>query len=287
MMTRTALMGADDAMYILNSSDGLIEVICLFFFFQAEDGIRDADVTGVQTCALPISFRPKPASTSRRVFCVLGSGSRGNSTWVRTEKTRLLVDAGFGRKAAAARLSAVGECLDGCDAILVSHEHQDHIGGLRSLALRLKAPVYISAATRDAIRWDPRITAFEPFTPGETFTIGDVRIHPFSVPHDAADPVAFTFEAEGIRVGVVTDLGYIPEVVKQRVRGCQCLVFESNHDLDMLKVGPYPWFVKQRVMSRHGHLSNHSTAEFLSQDYDGQAPAAVLANLSEDNNHPE
>ena len=220
-------------------------------------------------------------------ICVLGSGSRGNSTWVRTEKTRLLVDAGFGRKAAAARLSAVGECLDGCDAILVSHEHQDHIGGLRSLALRLKAPVYISAATRDAIRWDPRITAFEAFTAGETFTIGDVRIHPFSVPHDAADPVAFTFEAEGIRVGVVTDLGYIPEVVKQRVRGCHCLVFESNHDLDMLKVGPYPWFVKQRVMGRHGHLSNYATAAFLGEDYDGAAQVLVLAHLSETNNHPE
>ena len=220
-------------------------------------------------------------------ICVLGSGSRGNSTWVRTEKTRLLVDAGFGRKAVAARLSAAGECVDGCNAILVSHEHQDHISGLRSLALRLKAPIYISAATRDAIRWDPRITAFEPFTPGETFTIGDVRIHPFSVPHDAADPVAFTFEAEGIRVGVVTDLGYIPEVVKQRVRGCHCLVFESNHDLDMLKVGPYPWFVKQRVMSRHGHLSNYATAAFLGEDYDGAAQVLVLAHLSETNNHPE
>jgi phosphoribosyl 1,2-cyclic phosphodiesterase len=218
---------------------------------------------------------------------VLGSGSRGNSTWVRTEKTRLLVDAGFGRKAVAARLSAVGERVDGCDAILVSHEHQDHVGGLRSLALRLKAPIYISAATRDAIRWDPRITAFEAFTAGETFSIGDVRIHPFSVPHDAADPVAFTFEAEGIRVGVVTDLGYIPEVVKQRVRGCHCLVFESNHDLDMLKVGPYPWFVKQRVMGRHGHLSNYATAAFLGEDYDGAAQVLVLAHLSETNNHPE
>jgi len=220
-------------------------------------------------------------------ICVLGSGSRGNSTWVRTEKTRLLVDAGFGRKAAAARLSVAEERLDGCDAILVSHEHQDHISGLRSLALRLKVPIYISAATRDAIRWDPRITAFEAFTAGETFTIGDVEIHPFSVPHDAADPVAFTFEAEGIRVGVVTDLGYIPEVVKQRVRGCHCLVFESNHDLDMLKVGPYPWFVKQRVMSRHGHLSNHATAAFLGEDYDGAAQVLVLAHLSETNNHPE
>ena len=220
-------------------------------------------------------------------ICVLGSGSRGNSTWVRTEKTRLLVDAGFGRKAAAARLSVADERLDGCDAILVSHEHQDHISGLRSLALRLKVPIYISAATLDAIRWDPRITAFEAFTAGETFTIGDVEIHPFSVPHDAADPVAFTFEAEGIRVGVVTDLGYIPEVVKQRVRGCHCLVFESNHDLDMLKVGPYPWFVKQRVMSRHGHLSNYATAAFLGEDYDGAAQVLVLAHLSETNNHPE
>ena len=220
-------------------------------------------------------------------ICVLGSGSRGNSTWLRTEKTRLLVDAGFGRKVAAARLSVADERLDGCDAILVSHEHQDHISGLRSLALRLKVPIYISAATRDAIRWDPRITAFEAFTAGETFTIGDVEIHPFSVPHDAADPVAFTFEAEGIRVGVVTDLGYIPEVVKQRVRGCHCLVFESNHDLDMLKVGPYPWFVKQRVMSRHGHLSNYATAAFLGEDYDGAAQVLVLAHLSETNNHPE
>jgi phosphoribosyl 1,2-cyclic phosphodiesterase len=101
------------------------------------------------------------------------------------------------------------------------------------------------------------------------------------------DPVAFCLEAQGLKIGLVTDLGYIPEIVKQRVRGCHCLIFESNHDLDMLKVGPYPWYVKQRVMSRHGHLSNHATAEFLSQDYDGQAQVVVLAHLSENNNHPE
>jgi phosphoribosyl 1,2-cyclic phosphodiesterase len=229
---------------------------------------------------------PRGRPLSVRI-CVLGSGSRGNSTWIRTEKTRLLVDAGFGRKETLARLSAAGERAEGCDAILISHEHQDHISGLRSLALRLKVPVYISATTRAAMRWDPRLRAVELFTPGETFSIGDVTIHPFSVPHDAADPVAFTFEAEGVKAAVVTDLGYIPEVVKQRVRGCQCLVFESNHDLDMLKVGPYPWFVKQRVMSRHGHLSNHSTAAFLGEDYDGGAQVLVLAHLSETNNHPE
>ncbi len=222
--------------------------------------------------------------------CVLGSGSRGNSTWIRTERTCLLVDAGLGRKETAARLSVVGEQLESCNAILVSHEHQDHISGLRSLALRVKAPIYISAVTRQVITWDSRLVAsgaLHLFTPGETFSIGDIEIHPFSIPHDAADPVAFTFEAEGFKAGVVTDLGYIPEVVKQRVRGCHCLVFESNHDLEMLKVGPYPWFVKQRVMSRHGHLSNLSTAKFLSEDYDGGAQVLVLAHLSETNNHPE
>jgi phosphoribosyl 1,2-cyclic phosphodiesterase len=222
--------------------------------------------------------------------CVLGSGSRGNSTWIRTEQTCLLVDAGFGRRETVARLSAVGESFEKCQAILVSHEHQDHINGLRALALRLKIPIYISAVTRDVITWDPRFQAsgaFEVFTPGETFTIGDVEVHPFSIPHDAADPVAFTFEAEGLKAAVVTDLGYIPEVVKQRVRGSHCLVFESNHDVEMLRVGPYPWFVKQRVMSRHGHLSNLTTAQFLSEDYDGAAQVLVLAHLSETNNHPE
>lgn len=223
-------------------------------------------------------------------ICVLGSGSRGNSTWIRTEKTALLIDAGFGRKETASRLASVGERLEDLKAIVVSHEHQDHISGLRGLALRLKAPIYISAVTRRVITWDPRLAAaggFEVFSPGESFTIGDVEIHPFSVPHDAADPVAFTLVAEGVKAAVVTDLGYIPEVVKQRVRGCHCLVFESNHDLDMLKVGPYPWFIKQRVMSRHGHLSNLSTARFLTEDYDGAAEVLVLAHLSETNNHPE
>lgn len=219
--------------------------------------------------------------------CVLGSGSRGNSTWVATEKTRLLVDAGFSKKETYARLAAVNETPERCDALVISHEHADHINGLRALALELKVPIYISPATRDTIHWDPKINAFEMFTAGEKFSIGDIQITPFSIPHDAADPVAFTFEAQGIKIGLVTDLGCIPEVVKQRVRGCHCLIFESNHDLEMLKVGPYPWYVKQRVMSRHGHLSNRTTGEFLSEGYDGQAQVLVLAHLSETNNHPE
>jgi phosphoribosyl 1,2-cyclic phosphodiesterase len=218
---------------------------------------------------------------------VLGSGSRGNSTLVATERTRLLLDAGFSKKETCARLASVGETADGLDAIVISHEHTDHIQGLRSVALSLRVPIYVSRATREAIRWDPRLEAFEHFRAGEKFAIGNIEITPFTVPHDAADPVAFTLEAEGVKIGVVTDLGYIPEVVKQHVRGCQCLIFESNHDLEMLRLGPYPWYVKQRVMSRHGHLSNHATSEFLSSDYDGAAAVLVLAHLSENNNHPE
>jgi phosphoribosyl 1,2-cyclic phosphodiesterase len=218
---------------------------------------------------------------------VLGSGSRGNSTLVVTEKTRLLVDAGFSKKETYARLASVGECADGCAALLITHEHSDHITGLKALALDLKMPVYISPETRAAIQWDKRITAIEPITAGKKFIVGDIEVTPFSIPHDAADPVAFTLESQGIKVGVVTDLGYVPEVVKQHLRGCHCLIFESNHDLEMLKVGPYPWYVKQRVMSRHGHLSNRTTAEFLTQDFDGVAQVLVLAHLSENNNHPE
>jgi phosphoribosyl 1,2-cyclic phosphodiesterase len=221
---------------------------------------------------------------------VLGSGSRGNCTWIATEKTRLLVDAGFGFKETSARLAAAGQTLQGCDAIVISHEHQDHIGGLRSLVMKLKIPVYIAPAAHDAVRWDEKmrsVAAFEMFDPGRKFRVGDIEFSPFSIPHDAADPVAFAFEAQGIKAAVVTDLGYIPEIVKQHVRSCHCLIFESNHDLEMLKVGPYPWFVKQRVMSRQGHLSNRTTAQFLSDDYDGSAQVVVLAHLSDANNHPE
>ncbi len=219
--------------------------------------------------------------------CILASGSRGNSALVATEKTRLLIDAGLSKKETYKRLAAVGERTDGFDAVVISHEHSDHINGLTALALDLAVPIYITAATRDSIRWDSRLGSFVLFGPGEKFTIGDIEVTPFSIPHDAADPVAFTCQAEGVKVGLVTDLGCIPEMVKQRVRGCHCLVFESNHDLDMLKVGPYPWYLKQRLLSRHGHLSNRATGQFLSEDFDGQAQVLVLAHLSEVNNHPE
>jgi len=220
-------------------------------------------------------------------ICVLGSGSRGNSTLIATGKTRLLIDAGFSKRETYARLAAVGERSNRFDAIVISHEHSDHIRGLATLAIDSGAPVYINAATRDVIPWHRCVKAFEIFRAGETFTVGNIEVTPFSVPHDAADPVAFRIDTQGIRIGVVTDLGCIPALVKRQIRGCHCLVFESNHDLEMLRMGPYPWHVKQRVMSRHGHLSNLATAEFLRDDFDGAAQVLVLAHLSENNNDPE
>jgi len=223
--------------------------------------------------------------------CVLGSGSKGNCTLVATEKTRLLIDAGLSCRETYTRLATISESPEGLSAVVISHEHTDHINGLRVLALNGNLPVYISRPTCEVVCRDEemrkKLPAFQYFAPSEKFTIGDIEVTPFPVPHDATDPVAFTLDAQGIRISVVTDLGYVPEIVKQRVKGSQVLIFESNHDLEMLKVGPYPWHVKQRVMSRQGHLSNNATADFLSEEFDGIAQVLVLAHLSETNNHPE
>jgi phosphoribosyl 1,2-cyclic phosphodiesterase len=133
----------------------------------------------------------------------------------------------------------------------------------------------------------PKLARLEIFSAGRSFQIADVTVSAFTIPHDAADPVGFTFRAEGTKIAVATDLGYIPASVCDHLRKCDVLVVESNHDLEMLRVGPYPWSVKQRVMSRVGHLSNESLAQFFAKDYDGGASYIVLAHLSEQNNHPE
>ena len=226
---------------------------------------------------------------------VLASGSNGNCTLVCGGGTRLLVDAGLSCRELLRRLALCGESASRIDAILITHEHSDHVGGLRVLAKRLKVPVYMTADTHDAYRRYARDSAgnrirlerLEKFRAGCAFQIGDVTVMPFTIPHDAIDPVGLTFCSEGIKVGVCTDLGYMPASVRHHIRGCQVLMIESNHDLEMLRGGPYPWAVKQRVMSRVGHLSNDALADFLTTDYDGGAEFLILAHLSEQNNHPE
>ena len=340
---------------------------------------------------------------------VLASGSRGNATVVTGGRTSVLVDAGVSCREIVKRMLAAGEDPGRLDAILITHEHQDHVQGLSVLARKLGIPVYFTEATHRAwMRWmvpqkrmtyadwlagrkaeaarkvaeaeragsPPEAEAANPFyreaelaecaaeaeafareeagsreqgagsrtqeaglrkqeaevchpgqpaptngratfagepaqsTPatkwpvlsaedpcalpgveyfraGRVFSIGDLTISAFTIPHDAADPVGFVLESEGVRIGLATDLGYMPANVSEQLRRCDVVMLESNHDLGMLRDGPYPWSVKQRVLSRVGHLSNAAASEFLEKGYDGQAAYVVLAHLSESNNLPE
>ena len=293
-------------------------------------------------------------------FTVLASGSKGNSTVVSGGHTRILVDAGLSCRELFKRMKLAGEEPETLDAIIITHEHQDHVGGLAVIARKLGIPVYFTEATHRAwMRWltprtqmtyaqwieqcrqqaatrqaeesgsaaevelecdceesevlaiaaavdspapstasvlkstaapvkDPTwLHSVEYFEAGRPFQIGDIAVSPFTIPHDAADPVGFVFQAEGVRMAFATDLGYVTPNVKQQLKGVDLLLLESNHDLEMLRDGPYPWQVKQRVLSRVGHLSNDATAEFLETSYDGQATYVILGHLSESNNLPE
>ena len=348
---------------------------------------------------------------------VLASGSKGNSTVIASQRTRVLVDAGLSCRELLRRMHIAGEDPARLDAILVTHEHIDHVCGVAVLARRLGIPVFFTEPTHRAWvrmltprttmtyakwldhlaaeklaraeqtakiptyavatttqnghpersaaeskdlhfagsattpgapplapeRWEeppqtspealesiasisaeaaaldptlnrsddpntplelpieeecdpaPERTRQDPtylpsveyFRPGHHFTIGDLEIDPFTIPHDAADPCGFVFSSGGIRMAIATDLGYVPPNVKAALKRIDVLLLESNHDLEMLRDGPYPWSVKQRVLSRVGHLSNDATAEFLERDYDGGAHTIVLGHLSESNNAPE
>ena len=312
-------------------------------------------------------------------FTVLASGSKGNSTIVTGGRTRILVDAGLSCRELFRRMKLAGEAAETLDAIIITHEHSDHVGGLAVTARKLGIPVYITEGTHRAwMRWlaprrqmtyaqwleqcrkqaaerqaeaecaqfdcasetdgaseadegdeavqggcdsaaavspgmdtasepDPELDteaaapervpsrkeeptwlpSVEYFQAGQPFEIGDIAVSPFTIPHDAADPVGFVFCAEGVRMAHATDLGYIPPNVKAQLKAVDLLLLESNHDLEMLRDGPYPWSVKQRVLSRVGHLSNETAADFLQNGYDGQAAYVILAHLSESNNLPE
>jgi phosphoribosyl 1,2-cyclic phosphodiesterase len=212
-----------------------------------------------------------------------------------TSRTRLLVDAGLSKRETLRRLASIEQQVDTLDGILISHEHSDHICGLAALLMKWRTTVYLTAATHaEALSALPehqarRLDRVEFIHPGQPFVVGDIEVAPFAIPHDAADPVGFAFRADGMKVSIVTDLGYMPELVKHHLRESDAMVLESNHDLEMLKIGPYPWHVKQRVMSRTGHLSNDTVSKFLAdpEEFDGRPRYLVLAHLSENNNNPD
>ena len=209
-----------------------------------------------------------------------------------------MIDAGLSVRELTRRLAEIGEKPEELDAVLITHEHSDHISGLPRLVRwrekkKKPLPVFISKLTSPLIEWDADTAGnsapahVEQFQAGSGWTIGNIVIQSFTIPHDAVDPVGFCFHAEGVKVGIATDLGYMPESIKIHLRRVQMLLLESNHDLEMLKVGPYPWSVKQRVMGRNGHLSNSHTCDYLEADLDNGVQTLILGHLSEHNNHPE
>ena len=218
---------------------------------------------------------------------MLASGSSGNSAFLATEHARILVDAGLSLRELTRRLALIGEQPERLNAVLITHEHSDHVSGLVTLARKHRVPVYMTRLTAPLIDWGECNPALECFQAGASLTVADVQISSFTIPHDARDPVGFSFRMQGIKIGVVTDLGYIPDSIRFHMRDTQVLLLEANHDLEMLRVGPYPWSVKQRVMSRVGHLSNLSMCDFLGNGFDAGTPYLILGHLSEQNNHPE
>jgi phosphoribosyl 1,2-cyclic phosphodiesterase len=233
---------------------------------------------------------------------VLGSGSTGNAVLICAGQTRVLVDAGLSAKELARRLVLVGEDVAALDGVIVTHEHGDHAGGLRVLLKHLRCPVYISGETRDAYirehagpsaKEEPRKRAeavrdrTEEISSSRDFRIGEIDFHPFTIPHDAADNFGFVASSGGVRVATLMDFGHVTTLVAERLRGCAAIVIESNHSRDMLKACEvYPWELKQRILSRTGHLSNEDVAVWLRDDFDGAAEHVVLAHLSQRANNP-
>lgn len=219
--------------------------------------------------------------------CLLASGSKGNSIFVESGETRLLIDAGLSAKELVARLAAVGVDAATLNAILVTHEHTDHIRGLGPLARRLKIPVVTSTLTSRHLLPLLKTCEVIEFEAGHAFTFRDLLIDPFPLTHDALDPVGFVIEGKDGVAGIATDFGIATRLVQEKLRRCRCLVLEFNHDEEMLQNGPYPWHLKQRIRSRHGHLSNRESRHLLAELLHEGLESLFLAHLSETNNHPD
>jgi phosphoribosyl 1,2-cyclic phosphodiesterase len=221
---------------------------------------------------------------------VLGSGSAGNCLLIATNQCRLLVDAGFSARQISQRLEAAGVCPDSLDAILITHEHGDHIAGLAIFCRRFGIPIYANPLTAETLRrgFLADFSKWNLFMTGSVFAIKDIEVQSFYVPHDAVDPTAFVFTGGSGSIGVLTDLGYAPKLALERIRQVHTLVIETNHDERMLQADTKrPWSVKQRILSRHGHLSNDAAAKLVSAIAGNRLRRVVLGHLSRDCNRPE
>jgi phosphoribosyl 1,2-cyclic phosphodiesterase len=221
-------------------------------------------------------------------FSVLGSGSKGNCTLVEAGSTRLLIDNGFSGKEIFGRLNGLGVAPETLTAIVVTHEHDDHVKGIGVLARRLSLPVYANAATHRACEQRVgKLPSRLEFGTGESFVVEGLEVHPFAVSHDTADPVGFVISDGTGRLGYCTDTGAITHLIRHHLHKCQALILEANHDVQMLKEGPYPLPLKQRVLSSRGHLANAESLELAARLMQDRLQILVLAHLSEINNHPD
>jgi len=220
---------------------------------------------------------------------ILGSGSAGNASYVETDETRLLVDAGFSGRQIRQRLATLGRVPENLTAILITHEHSDHISGLAALAEKARLPVYCNRATMEEIKRTLGVNLdFRLFVAGGGFEVGDISVETFSIPHDAQDPVGFVLRTNGSSIGFATDLGHVTKLVLERIRRTNALVLESNHDVKMLQDCPHrPWSLKQRILSRHGHLSNEAAADCIAEIMSDELRHLYLGHLSRDCNKPE
>jgi phosphoribosyl 1,2-cyclic phosphodiesterase len=220
-------------------------------------------------------------------ICSLASGSKGNCLYLETGDTRVLIDAGLSLRETLLRMEERGIDAAGVHAVLVTHEHIDHIRSAGSFARKFKVPVVASHLVHRSMEKQFKKAKVIEFESGHAITFRDISIDPFPITHDACDPVGFIFESREGRCGSATDLGIATRLVTEKLRRCRALNLESNHDVDMLMNGPYPWVLKQRIKSRHGHLSNEDSLGLMFELAHPGLDVLVMAHLSEVNNHPD
>lgn len=235
----------------------------------------------------PDSDNHQPSNDYSLAVCNLASGSKGNATYISDGETAILVDAGLSGIELQRRLASRNLAPEQLDAIIVTHEHSDHVKGVGILSRRFKLPVYINQKTAAASPGLGSPHEIRPFDCGSTFNIGNLTIHPFSISHDAEDPSGFTIGRNGTCMAIATDLGIATAMVKEHLKHCVLLVLEANHDPQMLETGPYPWPLKQRIQSRIGHLSNSDSKKLIHELQHDNLQHVILAHLSEINNTPQ
>ncbi|MBE7064630.1 MAG: MBL fold metallo-hydrolase [Ruminococcaceae bacterium] len=224
-------------------------------------------------------------------FCSLYSGSSGNCIFVGDKDTKLLIDAGVSCTRIEKALREIGEAACDIQAILITHEHQDHIAGAGTLSRRFNIPIYAASGTWDKINSDKLLTKIQTenkvsISAGSAFNVGSLSVSPFNIPHDAAMPVAYSIRNDCRKISVVTDMGFVTDEIRENVFGSDLAMIESNHDIEMLKRGPHPWHLKNRILSRTGHLSNDYAADFVTYLASCGTKHFVLGHLSDKNNVP-